>query len=329
MRVRGPHRRQGMALLTVLLLVAVMAALCVVLLDDVRFSVRRTSNADVQAQAQAYAAGAEALARLRLSELMRAHPQQTPIQPVWNGRAMSLPLDEGEGQAIIRDGQACFNLNSLVLGQGEDLMARPLGQAQFVALGQALGIPKGRMTMLAASLSDWMDGDIEVSSGGAEDAHYASRPTPYRTGGVMLAEVSELRAIQGMDEALYRRLRPHVCALPEARLSPLNPNTLGPEDAVLLIALSQGRLSVGAARSALAARPAGGWASLEAFWGQPALSSLGLDDETRGQPTLTTRYFDLEIAIQHGDARAVRTALIHVAPDGAARTVIRRWTNEE
>ena len=33
--------------------------------------------------------------------------------------------------------------------------------------------------------------------------------------------------------------------------------------------------------------------------------------------------------IEHGDARAVRTALIHVAPDGAARTVIRRWTPEE
>ena len=38
----GARDRRGMALLTVLLLVAVMAALCVVLLDDVRFSVRRT-----------------------------------------------------------------------------------------------------------------------------------------------------------------------------------------------------------------------------------------------------------------------------------------------
>ena len=36
------------------------AALCVAILDDVRFSIRRTTNVETQAQAQAYAAGAEA-----------------------------------------------------------------------------------------------------------------------------------------------------------------------------------------------------------------------------------------------------------------------------
>lgn len=46
-----------MALLTVLLLVAVMAAVAVLVLDDIRFSVRRTMNAETQSQAQWYAAG--------------------------------------------------------------------------------------------------------------------------------------------------------------------------------------------------------------------------------------------------------------------------------
>src|SRR5690606_22381808 len=179
---RGARDRRGMALLTVLLLVAVMAALCVVLLDDVRFSVRRTTNAETQAQAQAYAAGAEALARRRLSDLVRADPARTPLQPQWNGRVFALPLEEGEGLAVIRDGQSCFNLNSLVLGQGEDLIARPEGAAQFIALGAALGAPRGRMVAVAAALTDWMDGDNEVSSQGAEDAAYASRPTPDQIG---------------------------------------------------------------------------------------------------------------------------------------------------
>ena len=43
--------RAGMALLTVLLLVAVMAVVAVAVLDDVRFSVRRTTNAEAGAQA--------------------------------------------------------------------------------------------------------------------------------------------------------------------------------------------------------------------------------------------------------------------------------------
>ena len=42
-RLRGS--REGLALLTVLLLVAVMAVVAVAILDDVRFSVRRTTNA--------------------------------------------------------------------------------------------------------------------------------------------------------------------------------------------------------------------------------------------------------------------------------------------
>src|SRR5690606_36215719 len=109
----------------------------------------------------------------------------------------------------------------------------------------------------------------------------------------------------------------------------LNVNTLSAEHAPLLVALSRGALGLNAAKAAIAARPAAGWYSLDAFWAQPALSGVAFDEETQSQVTLATRYFDLRVEIEHGDARAVRTALIHVAPDGAARTVIRRWTPQE
>src|SRR5690606_41270816 len=108
-----------------------------------------------------------------------------------------------------------------VLGQGEDLVARPEGAAQFIALGEALGVPRGRMAAIAAALTDWMDGDAEVSAQGAEDSTYASRPTPYRTGGVMLAEGSELRAVAGGAHTRSRRLTPYRRALPPAPPWPL------------------------------------------------------------------------------------------------------------
>ncbi len=142
---RGRTSREGMALLTVLLLVAVMAAVAVVLLDDVRFSVRRTTNADVQAQAQWYAAGAESLARRQIADLIKADPLRTPLEPRWNGRVLNFPIEEGAIRAVVTDGQACFNLNSLVYGQREDLFARPEGAAQFIALGAALGVSRARM----------------------------------------------------------------------------------------------------------------------------------------------------------------------------------------
>ena len=327
--MRRPTEREGMALLTVLLMVAVMAAVASVVLDDVRFSIRRATNAEIQAQAQLYADGAEALARRQVGRLVSANPARTPLQPDWNGRRLDFPTDTGAVSAVVRDGQGCFNLNSVVFGQGEDLIVQPVGVAQLVALGRALGVAEGRMRAVADALVDWLDADPAVRPGGAEDARYAGMAEPYRTGGVLLAEVSELRAIQGVDADLYRTLRPHVCALPVARLSPVNPNTLTPDQAPILVMLTHGRLGLASARAVLANRPAGGWTSADAFWSQPAMAAAAPTQEARDQITLLNTWFDLRIEVQHAGMRVVRTALISVTPDGAARTAIRRWTLEE
>jgi len=321
--------REGMALLTVLLLVAVMSVVAVAVLDDVRFSVRRATNADTQTQAQWYASGAEALARRQIGRLLAAAPVRTPLEPAWNGRRLTFPIDGGAISAVLTDGQACFNLNSLVEGFGEDLLARPLGAAQFLALGRAVGAPESRMRAVTDALTDWLDADSAPLPLGAEDGTYAGLASPYRTGGVMLAEVSELRAIKGVDADLYRRLRPFACALPTSRLSPLNVNTLTPDQAPLLAMLTDNALDVRAARRLIAERPAGGWPDVAAFWAQPALAGLQIPEEVRDQPTVLTRYFNLRIDVDYAGGRAVRTALLHAPQDGAVRTVIQRWTPDE
>jgi general secretion pathway protein K len=95
-----------MALLTVLLLVAVMSAVAVAILDDVRFSVRRTANVEFQSQAQWYAAGAENLALGQITRLLARGSGRTPLEPAWNGRPMSYPIDGGSLTATVTDGQA-------------------------------------------------------------------------------------------------------------------------------------------------------------------------------------------------------------------------------
>ena len=325
----GPDNREGMALLVVLLLVAVMSVVAVVVLDDVRFAVRRTANAETQAQAQWYASGAEALARRQVARLLAASPARTPLDPRWNGQRFSFPIETGSISATVTDGQACFNLNSLVEGVGEDLIARPLGRAQFLALGRAVGAPESRMRAVADALTDWLDADGVSRPLGAEDGAYAGLAQPYRTGGVMLAEVSELRAIKGVDSDIYRRLRPYVCALPTSRLSPLNINTLTQEQAPLLMMLTDNALGLEGARAVIARRPRAGWADTTAFWNQSALTGVQVPGEVRDQVTVLTRYFNLRVDVEHAGGRAVRTALLHAQPDGAVRTVIQRWTPEE
>lgn len=321
--------REGMALLTVLLLVVVMSVVAVAILDDVRFSVRRTTNAEGQAQAQWYGAGAEMLARRQITRLLEADGSKTPLEPEWNGRRMTFPIDDGVISAVVTDGQACFNLNSVVQGIGEDLLYRPLGVAQFMALGRAVGAPESRMRAVSDALVDWLDVDEETRPLGAEDGAYAGLSTPYRTGGVMLSEVSELRAIKGMDAELYDRLRPWVCALPTTRLSPININTLRPDQAPLLTMLTNGQVNPINAKSVLERRPRGGWADPTVFWSEPSLSTVDVTVEAREQVTVLTRYFNLRVDVEYGGVRAVRTALLYAPPGDRTRTVTQRWIPEE
>ena len=326
---RPVQAREGMALLTVLLMVAVMAAIAAAVLDDVRFSLRRAVNADLMGQAQWYALGAEGLARKRLARLLRENPGRTPTSPDWNGRPLAFPIDEGSITAVITDGQNCFNLNSVVQGAPGAWTARPRGAEQLVALGLAVGVDEGRMRAVAEALTDWIDSDSAPLPRGAEDPAYAGLSSPYRTSGALLLEPSELRAVKGVDADVYRRLRPHLCALPEAVLSPINPNTLGPEDAPLLVMLAEGRITPSQARAAVAARPAPGWSDRADFWNQPALATAQPASDAYDQVSLLTRFFELSVDVTYGEARAVRTALLQAMPDATGRTVVHRWTSAE
>jgi len=324
------HRRdrKGMALLTVLLMVTVMAAIAVALLDDVRFSTRRASNLASVGQAQWYALGAEALARKRIERLIRQAGPVTPTEPDWNGRPFAFPIEAGQIQAVVRDGQACFNLNSVVSGIDGAYVARPRGAEQLVALGRALGVDEGRMRAVAEALTDWIDSDQTPLPRGAETAAYAGRETPLRTPGALLLEPGELRLIRGVDAEVYGRLRPFVCALPTSDLSPINPNTLSVDDAPLLVMLSEGRLNPARARAAIAARPRGGWRDIGAFWSQPAMAEATPASEVYDQLTLTTRYFAFRSDVDFAGARVTRTALFRTLPDGRVETVVHRWTAE-
>lgn len=327
MRRRGD--REGMALLTVLLLVAVMAVVAVAVLDDVRFAIRRTTNAETTAQAQWFALGAEELARTQIEALASRNAQRTPMSPEWNGRPLTFPIEEGAINAVVRDGQACFNLNSVVDGAGEFLVARPAGVAQFIALADALDLRGASAVTLAGALTDWIDSDATPSPSGAEDGAYAASATPYRTGGALLAEVSELRAIRGFDAETYARLRPYVCALPTTDLSPLNVNTLSEDQASLLVMLSDGRLSETIARQVIQRRPEGGWPDVNAFWSEPLMAAVEPADQTYDQVTVRTRFFTLETTVAYAGAEAVMSALLEAPVAGPVRTVARRWSPVE
>lgn len=322
-------RQRGVALLTVLLLVAVMAVLVIGMLDDIRFGVRRVDNASAVAQAQWHALGAESLARAQIERLAQRDPARTTLAGDWNGRPFLFPIEHGAIRASLADGNACFNLNSVVDGApGEYLIRRDAGVSQYRALLLALGFPEHQAQALVDTLVDWIDSDQERSAAGHEDEAYARGRNGYRTGGTLLAEASELRALRGYTPAVYARLRRYVCALPGDDLSPVNVNTLEPEDAPVLSMLTGGGLDPARARRVIAARPADGWPDFESFWHEPGMDGIG-GGVAQQQIALRSRYFRLHAEVDYGTAQVVLSALFEHDGNGPAKLLSRRWSADE
>ncbi len=326
-------RQRGVALLTVLLLVAVMSVLLMAVLDDIRFGLRRASNAQAVAQAQWYALGTETLARARIEGLARSGNGRTTLAGDWNDRPFLFPLGEDgrhDGMISVRvaDATACFNLNSVVEGAVEQWRLREAGMDQYRALLQALDFAPRQAERLADALVDWIDSDNDPRPAGAEDAAYASR-AGVRTSGTLLAEASELRAIDGYTPEVFARLRPHVCALPTADLAPVNINTLEKADAVIVSMLADHQVDIGEAQRLLETRPVGGWADVNDFWGQPSLARAAVPNDVLQQVRLRSRYFSLHSEVEYAGAQVVMSALFEHDAAGGARVLARRWSNDE
>jgi general secretion pathway protein K len=318
---------EGAALLTVLLLVAVMAALSALALERLRLATHLAANGVALDQARAFAVGGEAVMLSRIGDFAGPSISRTTLAGNWNGRGFTIPIPGGLAVARVRDGGNCFNLNSVAEGLAiNQLTTRPAGIAQFVALQEALGIDRTEAARVAAALADWIDGDDQPNPGGAEDSDYARAARPYRTANTLIAEPSELRAVAGVTPELYATLRPWLCALPSTDLSPINVNTLLADQAPLLVMLMAGQLDIARARELLVRRPAEGWANTSDFW----LAQKPLDPPADAvtQLQVKTRWFALRLDVELAGAQVTETAMIDggLAPP---RVVLRRWGDDE
>ncbi|SFR76915.1 type II secretion system minor pseudopilin GspK [Sphingomonas jatrophae] len=318
---------EGAALLAVLMLVAVLGALTATALDRLGLATRLAANGAAAEQARGLALGAEALALTQVGRLADPRLDRT-MAGDWTQRPYRIAVAGGAIVARMADGGNCFNLNSLVSGNaGLGLAARPVGAQQFSALMQALGVPQAEAEAVAAAATDWIDSDTAPLPLGAEDDAYNRLAVPYRTANTLMADPSELRAVAGVTPALYATLRPYLCALPVAELSPINVNTLEPDQAPLVAMLLPGVLTVGAARAILATRPPAGWSDASQFWAGPALGGQTPLGEVQAQTQVRTRYVRARLDVRVGGAEIEETVLID-ARGTPARILARSWGEE-
>lgn len=327
MRRPVPPAERGAALLAVLLLVAVTGAIAAAALEGLRLSRAAAENANALDQARFFANGVEQLAMLTIDDMIARSPDRTTLDGGWNGAARLIPMPDGSGEAEVRvsDGGNCFNLNSVVEGAPSTALSRRAsGVSQFAGLMMALEVPEGEARRIAEAAADWADSDSDPGPAAAEDAAYAIGESPYRTGNTLFADPGELRAVAGVSPALYRRLRPWLCALPTSDLSPINLNTLMPEQAPLLAMLAPGQLGVERARRVLASRPPSGWGNQIEFWRIEALNGLQVPLDVQLQPQLKTAWFRLDLKVRTGRSRFDERVLVDARLQ-PSHVVARRW----
>lgn len=289
----GAGSERGAALLSVLLLVAVMATVAATTLDRVTLATRLAGNAATSGQARAWLGTAEQLASTRIEDLLGADQSQTTLAGGWLGvdRSIALP-DGGIVHVRVEDGSNCFNLNSLVEQREASLVPRPTGGSQFSALMGLLGIPEGEAAGIAVSATAYL-----ADSGMAA-------PTRDGNDGVvsrLMADPSELRAVHGVSARHYGMLERWICALPTTDLAPINVNTLLAEQAPLLAMLDPIRIDLNRARAQLASRPPQGYGSVLNFWNSPAFKDIGPSQEASQQIKVKSSFFTLRARVAAGD----------------------------
>ncbi len=304
-------RQRGVALITVLLVVAIVTVVSAAMVARQQLSIRATSNQLQARQAWHYALGGEALAQAILArDLKGGEPGAAAIDHLLEPWAQPLPafeIDQGEILVRIEDLAGRFNLNDLL----RDQQPNPAAVEQFRRLLLRLQIS----APYAERLLDWIDPDQQPSGElGAEDNVYLGLDTPYRSAGRRLHDLSELRLLLDMREEDFQRLAPYVVALPPN--VPLNVNTAS---ATVLSSLSD-NLSLGAAESLVELRRSAPFRNSAAFLAQPAMAGTTLQGTALA---VGSQFFQATSEVRLGDRRLALVSLLQREQDGSVRVLAR------
>ncbi len=291
-------RQRGVALITALLIMALLASLGLSLSWDNAMDVRRTMTMLYHDEGTQAALGAE----VWVMSLLRddAQDSQTDhLGEIWAAEMPVLPIEsdtvQGALHGDVQDLQGRFNVNNLVSRNGK---IDTVSLDQFRRLLAALDIDP-RFADLAA---DWIDVDQRAELAGAEDAIYSGMVPPYRSANQHLTSVTELAALEGMDKATFDTLLPHITALPGR--TAINVNTA---TAVVLQSLSD-NISADIAESLLGEREEAGFADIVNSFA----SYLGVDDARDLRET--SDYFQLKVIVQIDTVRITYYSVLQRDP---------------
>ena len=203
------NKQKGVALISVLLVVAILIAVTTRLLAGHSLVVNHHQFTFEHDQALQYALGAESLARQILYEdFINSGKDRDHLGETWARQSMPLQIDEvGFVEARITDLNRCFNLNSLSASSSKEVktnMERLKLMLRYLQINE----------YLADRLKDWVDSDNKVTGFGAEETTYLNKMPGFHTPDMPINHLSELFLLEDISAEDLRQLLPHVCLIP-------------------------------------------------------------------------------------------------------------------
>ncbi len=240
------RNQQGVALITAVLIVALVTAVAVTMASKQQFDIRRTANIFNNDIAYQFALGAEDYAR----DVLESDTSPTDhLGEDW-AQEVAVPVEGAMLIGSVQDLQGRINLNSLLDGSAK---VNGVVLKRFENLLGLLGLNNE----IAQAVLDWIDVDINSRNGGGEDDYYMLQTPPYRAANRLMVSVSELLLVKGVDHEAYQLLFPHVSALPNID-SEINVNTAS---AAVLASLAA-TLTIADGEALIEARPDEGFVNI-------------------------------------------------------------------
>lgn len=312
MRPLGSAQR-GVALIMVLLAAALATSLAAGMMSRQSLMIERASHHLGQQQARSLALGAEVFSRQVLYRDWEEDRNQNSFvdhgKEVWAEYAATLPVESGVVEVQVNDLQGRLNLNDLVTANGT---VNKLVRDRVARLLEVLEIG----TLRVEQIIDWIDANEQpIGAYGGEDGNYLGVTPAYRTANRPLVDVSELRLLQSLSAEDYRKLEPHVSALPVTGQG-LNVNMASvPVLQSLHVEITQSR-----AESVVGAREKEAFGTVQDFLARPEFAGLGLKAEGLG---VQTHFFESATQVSVGGRSYRLVSSLYRSNDGKLSVISR------
>lgn len=284
------NKQKGIALITILVMVALATILAVTIGQRQKFTADNTAYLMRQNQSLWYAKSAETFFAEMLKEDAENAGDVDYLQENWAKPMPAFPVEDGYVTGQLYDESGKFNLNNLVDDSGQVNVA---AKQWF----ERLLVNVGLTAELSEAVIDWQDADNDnVGPMGAEESYYRGLNNAYLPANTKFHVVDELKMVRGFEGENYLKIAPYVSAI-SVKDAKVNVNTA---PAIVLASLGE-HLDVKAVQAALETKRQNmeHFSNLEEFWKLEPFNQVNSDIQSSVQGLLGVKssYFRAKIEV--------------------------------